>query len=99
MVQLPGLVGSYSVESGPSEDVLRAPGLGFPGFPPSNGVCSCYRAVCALGVLTNRFVWDQRDRGKWSAAWGLPGVHTAFVWVRCSSAEPAAVQRAGGRGK
>lgn len=26
-------------------------------------MCSCYEAVCALDVLTNRSVWDQRNRG------------------------------------
>lgn len=37
-----------------------APGLG---FAPSNSMCSCYRVVCALDGLTNRSVWDQKDRG------------------------------------
>ena len=67
-------------------------------FPPSNGMCSCYRAVCAFGMLLNRFLCDQREKGKWSAALGLPGVHVAFVQVRGSSAEPGEVQRARGNG-
>jgi len=44
-------------------------------------------------MLINRFLGDQRERGKQSAAQGLPGVHVAFVQVRGSSEEPGEIQR------
>lgn len=101
LMQLLWLVWNYSIESDPSNKALLPSCLR---FPPSNGMCSCYRAVCAFGMLKpghmliNRFLCDQRERGKWSAAWGLSGVHVAFVNVWGSSAEPGEVQRARGNG-
>lgn len=95
LVQLPGLVGSYSVESSPLEDVLLCSWSGFPS--QKWHVQLLWGCVCSWCAYKQICVGSE-EQGKWSAAWGLPGVHTTFVCIRHSSAEPREVQRAGGNG-
>lgn len=95
LMQLSELVGSCSSRSDPSEDVLLCSWSGFP--------CQEWHVQLLQGCVCSWCAHKQicvgsEGQGKWSAAWGLPGVHPAFVWVRGGSAEPPGVQRAGCNG-
>lgn len=59
-MQLPGLVGCYRVKSDPSEGCVAVL-LVWISLPVM--ACAVVTGLCALDVLTNRSVWDQRAGG------------------------------------